>query len=87
MKSAFNGKRVALPMTAPMLTVRQRQILLLIAEGFTCREIGQQLKISIQTVEVHRYHLMQRLDARNVAQLIRQALLFKYLPTSYPHKT
>lgn len=84
MKGMYNGKRTASPI-APTLTARQRQILLLIAQGFTCREIGQQLNISMQTVEVHRYHLMQRLDARNVAELIRQALIFKYLPASYPY--
>jgi two-component system secretion response regulator SsrB len=68
---------------APPLTPRQKQILHLITDGYTSREIGEQLKISTQTVEVHRYNLMQRLDARNVAQLIRQALLFQYLPR--PH--
>jgi DNA-binding NarL/FixJ family response regulator len=68
---------------APPLTPRQKQILHLITEGYTSREIGEQLKISTQTVEVHRYNLMQRLQARNVAQLIKQALLFKYLPKPY----
>ena len=67
----------------PPLTPRQLQVLQLIIDGYTSREIGVQLKISTQTVEVHRYNLMQRLDARNVAQLIKQALLFQYLPRPY----
>jgi DNA-binding NarL/FixJ family response regulator len=70
--------------SAPALTPRQQQILRLITEGYTSREIGKQLKISVQTVEVHRFNLMRRLEVRNVAQLIRQALVFNYLPKSYP---
>lgn len=69
--------------SAPALTPRQQQILKLIIEGFTSREIGNQLKISVQTVEVHRFHLMRRLDVRNVAQLIRQAFLLRLLPKEY----
>lgn len=67
----------------PALTPRQQQILELVTEGYTSREIAKQLKISMQTVEVHRFNLMRRLDVRNVAQLIRQALILRYLPTGY----
>jgi DNA-binding NarL/FixJ family response regulator len=73
--------------SAPALTARQQQILRLITDGYTSREIGKQLKISVQTVEVHRFNLMRRLEVRNVAQLIRQALVLKYLPKSYPERT
>ena len=69
---------------APPLTPRQHEILRLVTDGYTSREIGNLLKISMQTVEVHRYNLMQRLRARNVAELIRQAILHDYLPPSYP---
>jgi DNA-binding NarL/FixJ family response regulator len=70
--------------SAPALTPRQKQILHLITQGHTSREIAEQLQISVQTVEVHRFNLMRRLEVRNVAQLIRQALLLKYLPKNYP---
>ncbi|WP_447983347.1 LuxR C-terminal-related transcriptional regulator [Nitrospira sp. Nam74] len=73
--------------SGPALTPRQQQILKLITDGYTSREIGKQLKISVQTVEVHRFNLMRRLEVRNVAQLIRQALVLKYLPKSYPQRT
>jgi DNA-binding NarL/FixJ family response regulator len=73
--------------SGPALTPRQQQILRLITDGYTSREIGKQLKISVQTVEVHRFNLMRRLEVRNVAQLIRQALVHKYLPKSYPQRT
>lgn len=73
--------------SGPALTPRQQQILRLITDGYTSREIGKQLKISVQTVEVHRFNLMRRLEVRNVAQLIRQAMVLKYLPKSYPERT
>jgi DNA-binding NarL/FixJ family response regulator len=79
-KRSAKGKTPA----APALTPRQKQILHLITQGHTSREIADQLQISVQTVEVHRFNLMRRLEVRNVAQLIRQALLLKYLPKNYP---
>ena len=72
---------------APALTPRQEQILKLVTEGYTSREIATQLKISMQTVEVHRFNLMRRLNVRNVAQLIRQALILRYLPKGYMEGT
>jgi len=80
-------ERVQNQRPVPVLTPRQQQILKLITDGYTSREIGKQLKISVQTVEVHRFNLMRRLDVRNVAQLIRQALVLRYLPKSYPQRT
>jgi len=62
-----------------MLTRRQQEILRLIADGLTNREISDQLSISPRTVEVHRFNLMRRLRVRNVAQLIRQALQMGFL--------
>lgn len=62
-----------------VVTPRQEEILRLVAEGLTNREIGSQLDISARTVEVHRYNLMRRLQAHNVAQLIRGALQHRIL--------
>ena len=86
MRRTMKGK-ISHQRSAPALTPRQQQILRLITEGYTSREIGKQLKISVQTVEVHRFNLMRRLEVRNVAQLIRQALVLNYLPKSYPHRS
>ncbi|RMH03420.1 MAG: DNA-binding response regulator [Nitrospirae bacterium] len=61
------------------LTARQKEILRLVAQGLTNREIGEHLGISVRTVEVHRFNLMRRLRVRNVAQLLRQALLMKLI--------
>lgn len=56
------------------LTSRQREVLQLIAEGYTSREIAHQLDISVKTVETHRANLMERLDIRDIAGLVRYAI-------------
>jgi DNA-binding NarL/FixJ family response regulator len=56
------------------LTARQREILQLIAEGRTTKEIAQLLTLSAKTVEMHRAQLMERLDIHDVAGLVRYAL-------------
>ncbi len=56
------------------LTARQREILQLIAEGRSTREIAAQLFISIKTVETHRAQIMQRLGIFDVAGLTRHAI-------------
>lgn len=56
------------------LTLRQREILQLIAEGRTTQEIAQALQISVKTVETHRTQLMERLDIHDVAGLVRFAI-------------
>jgi len=65
------------------LTPRQKVILRLVAQGLTNREIANHLDISVRTVEVHRFNLMRRLKVRNVAQLLRQALLQRLLPKNF----
>ena len=67
----------------PALTPRQKQILRLVAEGLTNREIARHFGISVRTVEVHRFNLMRRLKVRNVAQLLRRALVQRLLPKSF----
>lgn len=57
----------------PQLTPRQKQVLHLLADGKTTKEIAFALKLSIKTVESHRAELMQRLDIPNAAALVRYA--------------
>lgn len=57
----------------PRLTPRQKQVLRLLAEGKTTKEIAFALKLSIKTVESHRAELMQRLNIPNAAALVRYA--------------
>ena len=57
-----------------MLPPRQREILQLIAEGHTTKQIANTLHISVKTVETHRMQLMERLDIHDVAGLVRLAI-------------
>ncbi|MBE9547617.1 MAG: response regulator transcription factor, partial [Proteobacteria bacterium] len=56
------------------LTVREREVLQLIAEGRKTREIAELLYISIKTVETHRSHIMNKLDIHSTAELTRYAI-------------
>ncbi len=56
------------------LTPREREILILIAQGYTNNEIAKILYISPKTVDVHRTRLMQKLNLHNVAQIVRYAV-------------
>lgn len=58
----------------PGLTEREHEILELIWEGFKNREIAEQLKISVKTVEAHRAAIMKKLRVSNAAQLLRAAI-------------
>ena len=74
------------PKSSLHITPRQREILRLVAMGHTNREIAASLDISVRTVEVHRFNLMRRLNVRNVAQLLRQALQQNLLPRNFGTK-
>ncbi len=56
------------------LTLRQREILQLIAEGKSTKEIGYMLQISPKTVDAHRAQIMERLNIRDLAGLVRYAI-------------
>src|SRR5262249_40861638 len=57
-----------------LLTSREREVLQLIAEGYSNQKIAGELFISVKTVEAHRAHIMSKLHARNRTDLIRYAL-------------
>lgn len=56
------------------LTPREREVLQLVAEGHSNREIAGLLHISVKTVETHRAHLMDKLDIHNTAELTQYAM-------------
>ena len=57
-----------------VLTKRERQVLQLLAEGKTTKQVGMQLHISPKTVEAHRLNIMNKLDIDNIAQLTKYAI-------------
>jgi DNA-binding NarL/FixJ family response regulator len=58
------------------LTPRERQVLQLIAESHTSKEIAAKLEISVKTADTHRANLMKKLNVHDVAGLTRQAVAF-----------
>jgi two-component system response regulator FixJ len=70
MQSAENAVRSRLS----RLTPREREVLNLLVEGLTQREIAGRLAISPRTVEVYKARMMEKLQCRNLAELIRAAL-------------
>ncbi len=68
-KAAVGGQSALDP-----LTTREREVLQLIAEGKTNKEISQELGKSIKTVESHRTNIMTKLDIHQTAGLVRHAL-------------
>jgi DNA-binding NarL/FixJ family response regulator len=62
-----------------VLTIRQREILKMIAEGKSNKEIGDMLCISVRTVERHRANMMDKLNIRKTAELVQYALKKRYI--------
>jgi len=60
--------------TYELLTAREREILQLLAEGKTNKEMAAMLNLSIYTVETHRTHILQKLDLHSVPELILYAV-------------
>jgi len=56
------------------LTPREREVLKLLAEGLSVKEIAVQLRLSTKTVEAHKFNLMRKLDIHNKAQLVTYAI-------------
>lgn len=59
---------------ASVLTDREREVLKMIALGYTNREIADEFVLSVRTVESHRAHIQQKLDLVSRAELVRYAL-------------
>lgn len=66
--------RTSGPTRAVLLTPRQREVLQLIAEGRTSKEVAGLLGLSIKTVETHRAQMMQRLGVHDLPGLVRYAI-------------
>jgi len=56
------------------LTNREEQVLQLIIEGYSTKQIAARLEMSFKTAACHRYHILDKFGARNTADLVRRAL-------------
>jgi two-component system response regulator NreC len=63
------------------LSLREREVLKLVAEGLSVKEIATRLKVAAKTVDTHKYNLMTKLDIHNAAGLIRYAIQNKVVIT------
>jgi DNA-binding NarL/FixJ family response regulator len=63
----------------PVITRREKEVLLLIAEGLTNNEIAEKLFISTTTVDTHRKNLLAKFEVKNTATLIRLAAQFQFI--------
>jgi DNA-binding NarL/FixJ family response regulator len=70
----YLGRADGEPSPFEELTARQREILQLIAEGHSTKDIAHILNVSVKTVEAHRAGLMARLDLHDIAGLVRYAI-------------
>jgi two-component system response regulator NreC len=61
------------------LSGREREVLQLLAEGLTVKEIAIRLNLSVKTVEVHKYNLMKKIDVHDRAELIKYAIQKKLI--------
>jgi two-component system, NarL family, response regulator NreC len=66
----FRDQQVNKTESAVMLTKREKEIVELIRKGFTSREIGDKLYISLRTVECHRVNIFRKLKVKNVIELL-----------------
>jgi DNA-binding NarL/FixJ family response regulator len=65
------------PAAGERLTGRQREVLQLVAEGRTMKEVASLLNISPRTAESHKYEIMDLLGAQNTAELVHHAIRLK----------
>jgi DNA-binding NarL/FixJ family response regulator len=85
----FTGKVTGLVLTGylqgcpdavmPGLTPREREIVQLLAEAKTSKEVAQRLGVSVKTVDAHRANILRKLDLHSVAELVRYAIRNKII--------
>jgi len=73
-------ERATLQARAALLTPREREVLELVAAGEPNKVIARHLDISFRTVELHRVHIIEKLQARSLSDLIRMAIIMSINP-------
>ena len=68
------------PLRRNALTLREREVMKLLAEGHTVKKAAVLLGVSAKTVEAHKFNLMRKLDIHNKAELVTVAIRKKILP-------
>src|SRR6266436_1137853 len=75
-------ERATLQARAALLTPREREIFELVAAGEPNKVIARHLGISFRTVELHRAHVIEKLQARSLSDLIRMGIIMNFNPST-----
>jgi DNA-binding CsgD family transcriptional regulator len=62
------------PSRSSHLTIREKEVLQLVAEGYSTSQIANSLHVSIKTIESHRQNLMMKINAKGIAGLTKYAI-------------
>jgi DNA-binding NarL/FixJ family response regulator len=79
--AALRKQAGRVPLRRSTLTVREREVMKLLAEGHTVKRTAALLGVSVKTVEAHKFNLMRKLDIHNKVQLVTVAIQKKILPS------
>lgn len=83
-EAALRNQSARVPLRRSTLTLREREVMKLLAEGKTVKKAAAALGVSAKTVEAHKFNLMRKLDIHNKAQLVTVAIQKKILPVPVP---
>jgi two-component system response regulator NreC len=78
-RSRSNSQALPQPRSAT-LTPREKEVLKLLAEGNRVKDVASNLKLSVKTIEAHKFNLMRKLDIHNKAQLVQYAFHKRIIP-------
>ncbi len=83
-EATLRSQAVRVPLRRSTLTLREREVMKLLAEGNTVKKAAAVLGISAKTVEAHKFNLMRKLNIHNKAELVTVAIQKKILPLPVP---
>ena len=76
-KSVQTSKKLGPSITE--LTKKEKEVLQLIAQGLSSKDMGEKLNSSVRTIQVHRFNIMKKLKAKNVVELLNIAKKYKLI--------
>ncbi len=83
-EATLRSQAVQVPLRRSTLTLREREVMKLLAEGNTVKKAAAVLGVSAKTVEAHKFNLMRKLNIHNKAELVTVAIQKKILPLPIP---
>ena len=79
-EESLNYSRKTVPSASSILTMREREVLQLIVEGNTVKQVAERLYLSIKTIHTHRNQIMQKLNIHSTAELTKFAIREGMIP-------